>query len=60
MTYRLEMITELFAGVIKRKIDVETDEGAIWRANEVSDTVPCLICMDLYNEDGDLVKHWGK
>lgn len=59
-TYRLEMLTELCAGSVEHTIQAETDEEAIWMANAESDTVPRLICMNLYREDGTLVKHWGK
>jgi len=57
--YKLSMLSELCAGSVEHTIQADTDEEAIWRANAESDTVPRLICMDLYREDGTLVKHWG-
>ena len=58
MKYKLSMLTELCAGLVEQIIQAKTDEDAIRKAEIVSDTVPRLICMDLYREDGTLVKHW--
>ena len=57
--YKLSMLTELCAGSVEHTIQAETDEDAIMQAESDSDTVPRLICMGLYREDGTLVKHWG-
>jgi len=59
MKYKLSMLTELCAGSVEHTIEAETDEDAIRQAESDSDTVPRLICMDLYDENGALVKHWG-
>lgn len=59
MNYKLSMLTELCVGPVEQSIQAETDEEAIWISNAEPDTVPRLICMDLYREDGTLVKHWG-
>jgi len=57
--YKLSMFTELVPGSVERIIEAETDEEAIWKADDKSDTVPCLICMSLYDESGQLViKQW--
>ena len=56
--YKLFMLTELCAGSVEHTIQAETDEDAIRQADSDSDTVHRLICMDLYREDGTLVKHW--
>lgn len=58
--YKLSMISELSPLSDERTIEAETDEEAIRKAEEESDKVPVLICMDLYREDRTLVKHWGK
>jgi hypothetical protein len=59
VAYKLIMLTELCASSVEHTIQAETDEDAIRQAESDSDTVPRLICMDLYREDGTLVKHWG-
>lgn len=56
--YKLSMLSELCAGTVEQTIQAETDEDAIRQAESDSDTVPRLICMDLYRKDGTLVKHW--
>ena len=58
MKYKLSMLSELCAGSVEHTIEAETDEDAIRQADSDSDTVPRLICMDLYDEKGNLVKHW--
>ena len=58
--YKLSMLSELSPLSDERTIEAETDEEAIRKAEEESDKVPVLICMDLYRTSGTLVKHWGK
>lgn len=57
--YKLSMLSELSPLSDERTIEAETDEGAIRKSEEESDKVPVLICMDLYREDGTMVKRWG-
>lgn len=57
--YKLSMLSELAAGSVNRIIAAETDEEAIRKAEEESDSVPRLICMNLTDEAGKLVKQWG-
>lgn len=52
------MLSELCAGSVEHTIQADTDEEAIAEAEHVSDAVPVLICMDLYDESDELVKHW--
>lgn len=59
-TYRLEMLTELAHNSVEHTIQANTTEDAIRKAEAESDTVPRLICMTLYREDGSIAKHWGK
>lgn len=56
--YKLSMLSELCAGSVEHTIQADTDEEAIAEAEHVSDAVPVLICMDLYDESDELVKHW--
>lgn len=52
------MLSELAPMLVERTIEAETDEEAIQKADVESDTVPRLLFMDLYDENGNLVKHW--
>lgn len=58
--YKLSMLTELCASSVEHTIQANTMEDAIRKAEAESDTVPRLICMTLYREDGSIAKHWGK
>lgn len=58
MTYKLSMLSELAPMSVERTIEAQNDQEAIAEAEHVSDAVPVLICMDLYDESGNLVKHW--
>lgn len=55
MAYKLCMLSELAPMSVERTIEAQDDQEAIAEAEIVSDAVPC---MDLYNENNKLVKHW--
>ena len=52
------MLSELAPMLVERTIEAQNDQEAIAEAETVSDAVPVLVCMDLYNENNKLVKHW--
>lgn len=58
MTYKLSMLSELAPMSVERTIEAQNDQEAIAEAETVSDAVPALVCMDLYDENKKLVKHW--
>jgi len=58
MTYKLCMLSELAPMSVERTIEAQSDQEAIAEAETVSDAVPVLVCMDLYDENNKLVKHW--
>lgn len=57
-TYKLSMLSELAPMLVERTIEAQNDQEAIAEAETVSDAVPVLVCMDLYDENNKLVKHW--
>lgn len=57
-TYKLSMLSELAPMLVERTIEAQNDQEAIAEAETASDAVPVLVCMDLYDENNKLVKHW--